>query len=89
MDGITGKVIGFYDGNSGKSVPLPDNKNVVAPDKAKAEFLKQHPLRLAYVWPEYFEQKAPAPRLVYLPTFGLGWDYIDAYTGKTVAVQRD
>lgn len=84
VDALTGKIIGFNDGFSGSSVALPDNKNVVPAETAKAEFLKRHPLQLVYIWPEFFGQKAPSPALVYIPAFGSGWDYIDAFTGKTV-----
>ncbi|OAT85023.1 YcdB/YcdC domain-containing protein [Desulfotomaculum copahuensis] len=86
VDAITGKIIGFNDGFRGTSVALPDNKNVVSAETAKAEFLKQHPLQLVYIWPEFFGQRGPSPELVYIPAFGSGWDYIDAFTGKTVTV---
>jgi len=70
---------------SGSPVPLPDNRNVVPAETAKAEFLKQHPLKLFYIWPEYYGQKAPSPYLVYIPDHGSNWGgYIDAFTGQTV-----
>jgi len=75
VDALTGKIVGFYTGKSVSSMtppeaPLPDNRNVVSPEAAKAEFLQQHPLKLVYIWPEYFNQKAPAPWLVYIPEPG-------------------
>ena len=83
VDALTGKIIAFYNGISGPPVPLPDNRNVVPAETAKAEFLKQHPLKLVYLWPEYFDQKAPSPYLVYIPDPGPDF-YVDAFTGKTV-----
>ncbi len=88
IDAITGKITSFHGSNGQAAVALPDSKVVVTAEAAKAEFLKHHPLRLAYIWPEYFDQKAPAPYLVYLPSFTT-WDYIDAFTGKTVVVERN
>lgn len=61
VDGLTGRITGFYDRNGDSSVALPDGKDVVTAEAAKAEFLKSHPLRLVYLWPEYFGQKAPGP----------------------------
>ncbi|HOV80485.1 MAG TPA: hypothetical protein PK728_10345 [Bacillota bacterium] len=89
VDGLTGRITGFYDGNSSSSVALPDSKDVVTAEAAKAEFLKSHPLRLVYLWPEYFGQKAPNPLLVYMPDYGGSWGYIDALTGKTVTVEMN
>ncbi|MDD2422029.1 MAG: DUF4901 domain-containing protein [Heliobacteriaceae bacterium] len=87
VDAITGKVAGFHC-NGRATVALPDSKGVVTAEAAKAEYLKNHPLNLAYMWPEYFDQKAPAPYLIYYPSFMSG-DYIDAFTGKTVVVERN
>lgn len=85
VDALTGKIVAFYNGISGSPVPLPDNRNVVPAETAKAEFLKQHPLKLVYIWPEYYGQKAPSPWLVYTPDPGSSWGgYIDAFTGQTV-----
>ncbi|MDD4239090.1 MAG: hypothetical protein PHT62_11140 [Desulfotomaculaceae bacterium] len=80
VDGPTGGITAFYDRNSSSSVTLPDSKNVVTTEAAKAEFLKSHPLRLVYLWPEYFGQKAPKPFLVYMPDYGASMEYIDAFT---------
>ena len=89
VDGLTGRITGFYDGNSSSSVALPDSKDVVTAEAAKAEFLKSQPLRLVYLWPEYSGQKAPKPLLVYLPDYGVSWGYIDALTGKMVTVEMN
>ncbi len=88
VDALTGKVTAFGVWCSNSPVTLPDSKDVVTADAAKAEFLKQHPLRLVYVWPEYYEQKAPFPHLAYLPV-SRDFGYIDALTGKTVVVERN
>jgi len=93
VDALTGKIVGFYTGKSVSSitkpdVALPDNRNVVSPEAAKAEFLQQHPLKLVYIWPEYFNQKAPAPWLVYILGPGAGY-FVDAFTGKTVTTRNE
>lgn len=90
VDALTGKVTGFSaDGSASTPVTLPDSGNVVTTDAAKAEFLKHHPLRLAYIWPEFFDQKGPTPHMVYLPANYSGWGYVDALTGKTVVVEMN
>jgi len=61
---FTGKITGFYCGDVRFPVDLPDSKGVVAAGAAEAELLKNHPFHLIYIWPEYFNQKAPAPHLV-------------------------
>ena len=88
VDLLTGKIVSFYDGSGSPAVILPNSKGIVSADMAKAEYLRRHPLRLTYIWPEYFGQKAPAPYLVYLPASGTGWEYIDAFSGKTVAPEE-
>jgi len=87
VDGLTGRITAYSSGNSSSSLTLPDSGNVVTAEAAKAEFLKSLPLRLVYVWPEYFGQKAPKPLLVYLPDYSYGGKYIDALTGKTVTLE--
>ncbi|MDF9408367.1 DUF4901 domain-containing protein [Pelotomaculum isophthalicicum JI] len=87
VDGITGRVRAYYNGNSSSPVTLPDSKNIVTAEAAKAEFLKSLPLRLVYVWPEFFDQKAPKPLLVYMPDYSYGGQYIDALTGKTMTLE--
>ncbi|MDD4239086.1 MAG: DUF4163 domain-containing protein [Desulfotomaculaceae bacterium] len=89
VNGITGRITSFYDRNRSSSVVLPDSKNVVTTEAAKAEFLQSHPLRLVYFWPEYYDQKAPQPYLVYMPDYGDSMEYIDAFTGKTVTVEME
>jgi len=90
VDALTGKIVGFYNGKGVSSVTLPnvalpDNRNVAPVETAKAEFLKQHPPKLVYLWPEYFGQKAPSPVLLYIPKPGIGSGFfVDAFTGKTV-----
>lgn len=84
VDGLTGKVAGFSLQPAVRDdIRLPDNKNVIPAEEAKREFLRQHPLQLVYLWPEFFDQKAPAPMLVYIPT-ARGFSGIDALTGQAV-----
>ena len=88
VDALTGKVTDFGIGSRNASVTLPDSNDAVTADVAKAEYLNRHPLRLVYIWPEYYEQKAPSPQLVYRPVSGER-GYIDALTGKTVVLERN
>ncbi|TEB07696.1 hypothetical protein Psch_01251 [Pelotomaculum schinkii] len=88
VDALTGKVTEFGIGSRNASVTLPDSNDAVTADVAKAEYLNRHPLRLVYIWPEYYQQKAPSPQLVYLPVSGER-GYIDALTGKTVVLERN
>ncbi len=88
IDGVSGNIVAFgLPKKQALQAALPDSKGIVSADEAKAQFLKEHPLRLEYIWPEYYGQKAPAPMLVYVPTFTAGISYIDAFTGKTVQVE--
>ncbi len=89
VDGLTGKITSFVDVNSASSVTLPDSKNIVTAEAAKAEYLKSKTLNLVYLWPEYYNQKAPKPYLIYIPENAVSWEYIDAFTGKMVIVERD
>ena len=80
---VTGKLISFA--NSGISIPtdLPDASSVVSLDKATDEYAKNTDLHMAYIWPEWRGQKAPAPVLVYRTADNdEGMMYIDALTGK-------
>ncbi|WP_232697646.1 DUF4901 domain-containing protein [Brevibacillus daliensis] len=84
VDGVSGKVISFYLHKNHKDVKLPDNKNLVTVEEAKKEYAKAISLELAYIWPEYRDQKAAAPLLVYLPSEEALGMVIDATTGKPV-----
>ncbi|MZP31066.1 hypothetical protein GTO91_15225 [Heliobacterium undosum] len=46
---------------------MPQAKGVIAPEKAKVEFLKHVALQPYYVWPSYYDALVPDPRLVYVP----------------------
>jgi hypothetical protein len=87
VDGLTGRITAFHDQNSSLPVTLPDSEGIVTAEAAKAEFLQSHPLRLVYSQPEYYDQKAPRPFLVYMPDNSGSMNYIDALTGKTVTVE--
>ncbi|WP_232697645.1 DUF4901 domain-containing protein [Brevibacillus daliensis] len=84
VDGVSGKVNGYYFNTNDKDVKLPDNKNLASVEEAKKAYVKAHSLELAYVWPEYHDQKAPAPLLVYVPSNQANGTVIDATTGKPV-----
>ncbi|GAX90832.1 YcdB/YcdC domain-containing protein [Effusibacillus lacus] len=86
VDGVTGKVAGFALQSAAveDEVKLPDNQNVVSVESAKQEFLRQHPLQLVYIWPDYRGQIAPEPVLVYIPADTAVFEYIDAFSGKTM-----
>ncbi|ABO49137.1 hypothetical protein Dred_0595 [Desulforamulus reducens MI-1] len=88
IDQTNGKVVQFSLQAMDPSVTLPDAQRVVAAEAAKQEYLKNNPLQLAYIWPEWHEQKGPAPYLVYMPYISVGWSYIDALIGKTIVVEE-
>lgn len=44
---------------------LPDKEKAISPEEAAKNYIKQFPVKLTYVWPQLFGQRAPAPTLVY------------------------
>lgn len=44
---------------------MPDKDKAPSPKEAAKAYIKAHPVKLSYVWPEFFGQSAPAPTLVY------------------------
>ncbi|BAU26060.1 hypothetical protein DFP93_12015 [Aneurinibacillus soli] len=65
---------------------LPDSKNTITKEVAAIEYIKKHPLQLQYRWDYYGDQLAPAPQLVYAPTYDYSYSYIDAISGQTINV---
>lgn len=63
---------------------LLDGSLAVPAEQAKAEYLRNMPLQLVYIWPEWFGQRAPAPLLVYTTYMKTEWYFIDALTGEAV-----
>lgn len=84
VDGESGKILGFHLGEANQAQDLPDSKGVISQEVAKEAFLKHFALELAYVWPEYFDQKASEPMLIYMPKMGPYFSWIDAKTGEPV-----
>ncbi|MBO8164339.1 MAG: hypothetical protein H0Z34_11560 [Brevibacillus sp.] len=86
IDTVTGDVVGLtLSPKLEEEIAFPDSKTAVSAEEAANALLKEHPLRLVYIWPEFAGQRAPKPFLVYelYYTAGLG-GYLDATTGKWV-----
>ncbi|MBE3552931.1 MAG: PepSY domain-containing protein [Kyrpidia tusciae] len=81
VDGTTGRVVGFSVPPA-PAVQLPDNRNTITAEQAKAAFLNNQPIRLVYRWPEFGNQAAPQGQLVYEFDTGRLVHYIDAFTGE-------
>lgn len=88
LDSATGELVGLSLSATAKAT-LPDNKNTVSPEAAKQTFLQEHPLKLAYYWPEFFMQMAPEGQLRYEVDALQKFAYIDAFTGKTIVVDNN
>lgn len=87
IDKHTGKVTSFSLAAPKTKLELPDSVSRVTSEEALSTLLAHKSLRLQYIWPQYFEQQAPSPILVYgpdNPTESFG--YVDAKTGAYVAV---
>lgn len=67
-------------------IALPDSKNTITKEAAAIEYIKKHPLQLQYRWDYYGDQLAPAPQLIYAPTYDYSYSYIDAISGQTINV---
>ncbi|HZG15416.1 MAG TPA: YcdB/YcdC domain-containing protein [Candidatus Bathyarchaeia archaeon] len=86
VNSTTGDIEGFgY--NLEDDVDLPDNENVASEKKAAKAYLKAQPLKLMYIYPEFFGYKAPKPILVYESEYTQA-GYIDAFTGEFVPVKE-
>ncbi|QOS98325.1 peptidase [Brevibacterium sp. JNUCC-42] len=81
VDALTGKIIGFHF-ELQDTATLPDSKKVITAEQAKKAFVKSHPMKLSYLWPEYENQMAPAPLLVYVISHPRDGSFIDALTGE-------
>ncbi|GEN34900.1 YcdB/YcdC domain-containing protein [Aneurinibacillus danicus] len=86
VDKQTGKVVGFSLAVPKEKLELPDAKNIVTKTQAVTMFLKNEALKLQYIWPQYMNQRAPAPILVYGWDNSKGYGYVDATTGEYVNV---
>ncbi|WP_134686339.1 YcdB/YcdC domain-containing protein [Brevibacillus migulae] len=86
VNATTGEIEGFgY--NLEDDVDLPDNENVASEKKAAKAYLKAQPLKLMYIYPEFFGYKAPKPILVYESEYTQA-GYVDAFTGEFVKVRE-
>ncbi|AYK05989.1 YcdB/YcdC domain-containing protein [Brevibacillus laterosporus] len=81
VDALTGKIIGFHFGLQ-KEAALPDSKKIITAEQAKKAFVASHPVKLSYLWPQYEDQMAPAPLLVYILSQPSDSYFIDALTGE-------
>jgi hypothetical protein len=83
---ITGEVTGFQIENSPFPTDLSDGSLAVSAQVAKEEYLRNHPLQLVYIWPDWYGIKTPDPVLAYssvLSEYDYNY-YIDGLTGQTV-----
>lgn len=87
IDRATGAFVDFYV-QPAANEKLADNSGTITPSDAEVLFFKEHPLHLEYVWDQVFDQFAPHGELVYVPEdiSSERGTYIDAFTGKTVAI---
>jgi Zn-dependent metalloprotease len=89
VDRNSGKVVSFSGDFDREPVALPDKEKAVSADTAAAEYLKQYPLTLAYVWPTENGQKTDAPYLVYTQLKQKSaYLYLDAASGRFVDVLK-
>ncbi|WP_094700104.1 YcdB/YcdC domain-containing protein [Brevibacillus laterosporus] len=81
IDAITGKVVGFHFALQTEAT-LPDSKKIITAEQAKKALVASHPMKLSYLWPQYEDQRAPAPSLVYVLSYSRNVSLIDALTGE-------
>ncbi|MBM7866254.1 hypothetical protein GTO89_07875 [Heliobacterium gestii] len=87
IDKRTGNVSGFnYQAVDFDQLPV--KSGLISPEQAKAASLAKVDLRLVYIWPDYLDQKAPRPVLVYKPEYRQR-GVIDARSGKFIPYDRD
>ncbi|MBM7866255.1 hypothetical protein GTO89_07870 [Heliobacterium gestii] len=67
---------------------LPANSGLISPEAAKAAFLNNLDLKLVYSWPQFFDQRAPKPMLVYMLDYQKA-GVIDAKSGKIIPYLTD
>ncbi|NMF01174.1 YcdB/YcdC domain-containing protein [Aneurinibacillus aneurinilyticus] len=89
VDNQTGNITSFSLATPKDKLDLPDSKNIITKDQALEAFLKNKSPKLQYVWPQYFDQRAPAPILVYAWDYSEGYGYVDALTGEYIIVPND
>ncbi|MED0706928.1 hypothetical protein P4S91_03340 [Aneurinibacillus aneurinilyticus] len=89
VDNQTGNITSFSLATPKDKLDLPDSKNIITKDQALEAFLKNKSPKLQYVWPQYFDQRAPAPILVYAWDYSEGFGYVDALTGEYIIVPSD
>ncbi|MZP29173.1 hypothetical protein GTO91_05540 [Heliobacterium undosum] len=64
VEKATGKVVSFHY-HPVDFDKVPSKEGIVSPETAKNAFVKTVNMRLMYHWPQYFNQRAPEPVLVY------------------------
>jgi hypothetical protein len=88
IDPETGKVLELRLSDKESLSNLPEPVDPVSPEKAEEALLRYQPLALAYLWPRYNQQKAPAPVLLYVPE-EKPYAFIDAFSGSVIPVEDD
>ncbi|MCL2766312.1 MAG: hypothetical protein FWD21_01335, partial [Peptococcaceae bacterium] len=83
---VTGELTRVYMNIPDISQDLPDLRLAISHEFAKEEYLRNTPIELAYIWPEWNRFKTPAPLLVYTasPLYSLGYLVIDGLTGQLI-----
>ncbi|MED4729298.1 hypothetical protein P9597_14320 [Aneurinibacillus migulanus] len=89
VDNQTGNIVSFSLTTPKDKLDLPDSKDIVTKEQALEAFLKNKSPKLQYVWPQYFDQRAPAPILVYAWDYSEGYGYVDALTGQYIIVPNE
>ncbi|KIV52585.1 hypothetical protein AM501_29195 [Aneurinibacillus migulanus] len=89
VDNQTGNIVSFSLATPKDKLDLPDSKDIVTKEQALEAFLKNKSPKLQYVWPQYFDQRAPAPILVYAWDYSEGFGYVDALTGQYIIVPSE
>ncbi|ABZ83731.1 hypothetical protein HM1_0829 [Heliomicrobium modesticaldum Ice1] len=67
---------------------LPSKRGLLSPEAAKERYLKNLDMKEVYLWPEFFNQRAPKPQLVYMPAYETA-GVIDAKTGKPIPFVKE
>lgn len=82
-----GRITGFSLSPHHSATVLPSASSLVSRTDAARTFYENTQLKLEYLWPDYFGQRAPSPVLVYRISSPIPGDaYIDARTGAYTTV---
>ncbi len=80
-----GEIAAFHRDTANHVTDLPASISFIPLDAAKQAYVDKVKLELAYVWPEFMGQRAPAPTLAYVPVGSTANSYVDAVSGEVIA----